>query len=226
MIANGPCSLIGTAALRAYAKPAESLQKSDEQRARQAVRDNVPTTDGEGPLSKTRRKAAMHALQDLGEAMVGLEPRHFAMLLSEVSLPERLRDALVEARGIRAHGGRKRQLQYVGKLMREVDPAPVAAWLESLARGRQHDAARLHAAERWRDRLMAEPEALDGLAAEHPTLDRSRMRALIARAREERGAGAAPHAYRELFRAVKALMGESTGPQGREGPDPQSLSTR
>lgn len=209
MIANGPLVLIDSAARQAYAKPANSLQKSDEQHVRKTVRDNVLTTDHDAPLSKTRRKAAMHALQDLGEAIVALEPRHFAALLRALDLPERLRDAVIEARGIRAHGGRKRQLQYVGKLMRDVDPAPISAWLEGLAHGRQQDAARLHAVERWRDRLLAEPDALDALAAAHPALDRPRLRMLVARVREERAASAPPHAYRELFRSVKALLDEA-----------------
>lgn len=214
IIANGPLVLIGSAARQAYAKPANSLQKSDEQHVRKTVRDNVQSTDDDAPLSKTRRKAAMHALQDLGEAMVALEPRHFAALLREIDLPERLRDAVIEARGISAHGGRKRQLQYVGKLMREVDPAPIAAWLDGLAHGRQQDAARLHAVERWRDRLLAEPEARDALAAAYPALDRPRLRGLLARVREERAANAPPHAYRELFRTIKTLLDEAQAGAG------------
>ncbi|MEO5702265.1 MAG: ribosome biogenesis factor YjgA [Casimicrobiaceae bacterium] len=186
------------------------MQKSDEQHARKTVRDNVQAGDVAAPVdqppSKTRRKAAMHALQDVGEAMVELEPRQFAALLRDVLLPERLRDALVEARNITAHGGKKRQLQFIGKLMREVDPAPIAAWLDRLAHGRQQDAARMHAIERWRERLLSEPDALDALAALHPTLDRPRLRALIARARAERAAAAPPHAYRDLFRAVTLLL--------------------
>ncbi|MEP7207103.1 MAG: ribosome biogenesis factor YjgA [Casimicrobiaceae bacterium] len=186
------------------------MQKSDEQHTGNPVRDNVQGTDDAMPVdqppSKTRRKAAMHALQDVGEAMVELEPRQFTSLLRDVELPERLRDALVEARNITAHGGRKRQLQFIGKLMREVDPAPIAAWLDRLAHGRQQDAARMHVIESWRERLLSEPDALDALAALHPTLDRPRLRALIAKARAERAASSPPHAYRELFRAVSSLF--------------------
>ena len=128
--------------------------------------------------SKTRRKAAMHALQDLGEALVDLEPRQLASLLTDVALPERLRDAVLQARGINARGGRKRQLQYIGRLMRDVDPAPISRWLDALAHGRALDAAQQHALERWRERLLEEPDALDLLAAERPMLDRPRFRAL------------------------------------------------
>ena len=72
------------------------------------------------PPSKTRRKHAMHALQDLGEALVALDPKR----LRELDLPERLVDAVIQARGIRAHEGRRRQIQYILKLLRDVDPEP------------------------------------------------------------------------------------------------------
>ncbi len=157
------------------------------------------------PPSKTRRKAEMHALQALGETLVELEPARFSTLATDVGLPERLVDAIVAARGITAWGGRKRQLQYVGKLMREVDIAPLEARLNLWAQGHAIDTARQHAIERWRDRLLAEPDALDALAARCPTLDRTRFRSLIAKTKVERERGAPPAAYRELFRELKAL---------------------
>jgi ribosome-associated protein len=159
----------------------------------------------DAPPSKTRRKAEMHALQHIGEALVALEPRRLAELAAEASLPDSLVDAIREARAITAWGARKRQLQYIGKLMREVDPEPIRRRLDLLAHGRDADAARLHALEQWRDRLIAEPATLDRLAAEFPCLDRSRFRALIQRAREERERGSVPHAFREIFRELKAL---------------------
>ncbi|MDQ6619563.1 MAG: DUF615 domain-containing protein [Pseudomonadota bacterium] len=173
------------------------------------VRDNVEATTSEDAApSKTRRKAAMHALQDLGVTLVELEPRTFSALVAEIELPERLLDAIAQARGINARGGRKRQLQYIGKLMRDIDPEPIAQWLDRAAHGHQIDTARQHALERWRDRLLSEPDALDLLLAEHPTLDRPRLRALINKARDERGRGAPPHAYRDLFRALKTVLVE------------------
>jgi ribosome-associated protein len=155
--------------------------------------------------SKTRRKAAMHELQGLGEALVALDARRLGELAAEAELPERLVDAIVEARSITAWGGRKRQLQYVGKLMRDVDPEPIRRRLEAWAHGHHQDAARQHALERLREELLADPAALDALAADHRGLDRPRFAALIARARAERNSGAPPHAYRELFRELKTL---------------------
>jgi len=155
--------------------------------------------------SKTRRKAEMHALQDMGEALVLLEPKRLAELAAEVALPERLCEAIREARSITAWGGRKRQLQFVGKLMRDVDPEPIRRRLGLWAHGHDVDTARQHALEQWRERLIAEPEALDALSAEYPRLDRPRFRALITKARDERGRAQPPHAYRELFRELKSL---------------------
>ncbi len=84
--------------------------------------------------SKTQRKAAMHALQDLGVRLVELEPRRLAVLASELELPDRLIEAVAQARGITAWGARKRQLQYIGRLMREVDPEPLQRALNDLHR--------------------------------------------------------------------------------------------
>ena len=170
--------------------------------------DKSRAADGapdEAPPSKTRRKAEAHALQDIGEALIELDPKRLAELASEANLPDRLVDAIREARSITAWGGRKRQLQFVGKLMRGIDPEPIRRRLDLWAHGHTVDTARQHALEEWRDRLIAEPGALDILSAEHPRLDRPRFRALIGRAREERDRSQPPHAYRELFRELKAL---------------------
>lgn len=178
----------------------------EKSRRRTSTSAETPAPDDPArPPSKTRRKAAMHALQDLGEALIELPPRRLADLAAEVALPERLVDAVGEARGITAWGGRKRALQYVGKLMRDVDAEPIRRRLDAWAQGLHQDAAHQHALERWRERLLAEPDALDALAIDHPTLDRPRFRALIAKARVEHERGGPPHAYRELFRELKAL---------------------
>jgi ribosome-associated protein len=165
----------------------------------------APDSHDPSAPSKTQRKAQMHALQDLGEALVMLEPKRLAELASETGLPERLTEAVREARTITAWGGRKRQLQFVGKLMRDIDPEPIRRRLELWAHGQDIAAARHHELEQWRDRLLALPDALDALSALHPKLDRPRFRALIAKAREERDRGQPPHAYRELFRELKSL---------------------
>ncbi len=152
--------------------------------------------------SKTRRKHAMHSLQDLGEALVALDPRR----LKELDLPERLVDAVVQARGIRAHEGRRRQIQYIGKLMRTIDPAPVQAALENWAKGPKEENARFAVVERWRDRLLVEPAALNEFVGAYPQADRRHLESLVNDANLERARGGPPHRYRELFRQLKAAV--------------------
>jgi len=152
--------------------------------------------------SKTRRKAAMHALQDLGEAMVRLTPARLAAL----ALPERLADAIAEARQITRWEARRRQMQFIGRLMRDVDPLPIQARLEQWEGAPNAEKARLAQVERWRTRLLSEGDALDRLCVEHPRADRPRLEALVTRVRDERAQGRPPHAYRELFRALNALL--------------------
>jgi ribosome-associated protein len=80
--------------------------------------------------SKTRRKAEMHALQDLGEALVRLAPAR----LDALALPEKLADAVAEARGITKWEARRRQMQFIGRLMRDVDPLPIERALAEFSR--------------------------------------------------------------------------------------------
>lgn len=156
--------------------------------------------------SKTRRKQAMHALQDLGCALVALDAKR----LAELDLPERLVDAVAEARGIRAHEGRRRQLQYIGKLMRDVDPAPIRAALDRWAAGTTDDHARFAEVERWRDELVADDGALARFAAAHPAADHATLAAMVRDARAERARGGPPHRYRALFRALREAVAVRT----------------
>jgi ribosome-associated protein len=168
---------------------------------------NQATTSGESDAasaypSKTRRKAEMHALQDLGEALVRLTPAR----LEALALPEKLADAVAEARGITKWEARRRQMQFIGRLMRDVDPLPIQARLDEWAGAPIAEKARLASVERWRARLLDDAGALDLLCAEKRGADRARIAALLTRVREERAHGEPPHAYRELFRVLNALL--------------------
>jgi ribosome-associated protein len=107
------------------------------------------------------------------------------------------------ARGIRAHEGRRRQIQFIGKLMRDIDPVPVQAALDRWASGVPNDHARFAAAERWREQLLADDAALDHFMLEHPDADRGALASLVRDARTERQRGSPPHRYRELFRRLR-----------------------
>jgi ribosome-associated protein len=160
--------------------------------------------DEEKP-SKTQRKRAMHELQALGERLVELNSGQ----LAEVGLPEDLHDAIEQARRITRHEARRRHLQYIGRLMRSVDPEPIREKLKIWDGISAGHTARLHRVERWRERLIEDDGALGALADAHPGIDTQRLRALVRNTREERNAGQPPRAYRELFRALREIVAEA-----------------
>jgi ribosome-associated protein len=170
--------------------------------------DDTPAMPDHGAgASKTRRKKDMHALQSLGEALVELE----AARLAELDLPERLVDAIAMARTIVKHEARRRQMQYIGRLMRDVDAEPIRAALDrmrNVSRAAQQEFA---TAERWRDRLCTDDTALEAFVAEHPEVDRAELRELVLAARAERASGKPRHKYRALFRFVRAAQDAGRG---------------
>jgi ribosome-associated protein len=149
--------------------------------------------------SKTQLKKEMHALQSLGERLVELN----AERLATIDLPEQLRDAVLEAQRIRSREGRRRQLQYVGRLMREIDPAPIRALLAVWDGQSDEATAAHHRIERWRVRLLDDDDALTEFAREHPQADLQRLRACVREARKERLAGREPRHFRDLFRLIR-----------------------
>lgn len=162
--------------------------------------------------SKTRRKREMHELQALGERLVELN----AGQLAAIALPEGLRDAVQEARRVTRHEARRRQLQYIGRLMREVDAEPIREKLKVWNGLSAEHVARVRRIERWRVRLIDEEGALDELARAYVGIDTRRLRALTRSAREEREAGKPPRSYRELFRALREILGEDPAAGARE----------
>ncbi|HEV2219176.1 MAG TPA: ribosome biogenesis factor YjgA [Casimicrobiaceae bacterium] len=163
---------------------------------------SLPAAEGfEGP-SKTQRKHEMHALQDLGQALVGLDPERLATL----ALPERLVDAIALLRKLNKHEARRRQLQYIGRLMRDVDPAPLREAMSAWEQGSERERARFATTERWRDRLLDDPEGLDAFVAAHTAASRSALAEMIADARAERLRGAPPRRFRALFREIKRIV--------------------
>ncbi|MCX7628046.1 MAG: DUF615 domain-containing protein [Methylophilaceae bacterium] len=153
-------------------------------------------------LSKTRRKRLMHELQCLGEALVALPTDKLAHL----DLPENLREAVLAARRITAHGARRRQLQYIGKLMRHVDAAPIQAKLAQWQHIHLEETARFHRVENWRRRLIEEDAALSEFVARYPTPDIQHLRMLVRNARKEAASNQPPKSSRQLFRLMKEIM--------------------
>lgn len=173
---------------------------------RTAARGPDEPYDDSGRPSKSQRKRDSHELQDLGEALAEMP----AARLATLDIPEGLRDAITELRRTRSHEGRRRQMQYVGKLMRSVDEGPLREAVAESQIGSARATLALHEAERWRAALLLEDEALTRWVAEHPDTDVQHLRSLVRSARAEAlppaGAGTATRqvrSYRELFQFVR-----------------------
>jgi ribosome-associated protein len=152
-------------------------------------------------VSKTRKKREMHELQALGAALLRLSDSQLEM----IEIPEKLLAALLEAKRIKSHEAKRRQMQYIGRLMRDVDPTPIRSRLAELEGSSAQATARHRRLEAWRERLIDDDEALTAFAAEHPSADLQALRSLIRNARKEASLGKPPRAYRELFRVLKDI---------------------
>lgn len=185
------------------------------------------------PPSKTDKKVSSHEAQDTGEALLTLRADLFARLRTEGHVGERLADELAMLKKITAFEGRRRQSQFVGKLMRTIGDESmdaIKAALEEQRKGSAREANALHAAESWRDRLIADDEALTAFLAEFaqrssepdpalrgPEIDAQQLRALVRQARKEASATPQPaesaglaqrrgKAYREVFQIVRETL--------------------
>jgi ribosome-associated protein len=162
--------------------------------------------EDELPPSKTKIKKQMHELRDLGKELTVLGKDQLAQL----DIPENLRDAIREMKNINKFGAQRRQMQYIGKLMREVDTAPILAKLDSWKGTSQQHVAYMHQLERWRDRLLENDSALTELLAAHPQADAQHLRTLIRNAQKEMAADKPPRNFREIFQVLREIIPEST----------------
>ena len=158
--------------------------------------------------SKSQLKREMTALQKLGAELIANSRDR----VKRVPMPEDVRDAILECQKITDHEGRRRQLQYVGKKMRTLEPHEVAAIqkvIDSWRGTSKAEAAALHLIERRREKLLADDGALTELVTAHPELDAQQLRTLIRNARKEQAENKPPKAYREIFQILKGLEKES-----------------
>ena len=155
-------------------------------------------------ISKTRRKREMSELQDVGAALVKLSAEQLARL----DIPEELREAVLACKRITKHEAARRQRQYIGKLMRNIDAAPIVEQLASLEAPSRKQTALFHVAEKWRDEILRNDDAIARFAAEFAAANVPRLKALAGAAREEKSAGRAPKHVRELFHAINNTVQE------------------
>jgi ribosome-associated protein len=166
--------------------------------------DELEADEAAQSASKSARKRAAHAAQDLGEALIRLRDAD----LEALELPEALLDAIRAARRITSRAAGARQRQYIGRLMREADLESIQAALAARNASTRRDAERFKEIAAWRERLLAEgPSALTDLARGYPQIDRAEWARRIDAARAQHASpGSRAGAARELFRALRALF--------------------
>lgn len=160
-----------------------------------------PMTEGRR-RSKTKAKEEVEALQDLGKRLVAVGNDR----LKKLDIPESLLDALLEAKRISSHGALRRQMQYIGKLMRDVDTDPIQEMLDELDGISNKANARFHALEKLRDRLIEDEAVITTLKNDYPELDVSALRTLRRNTIKEQAEQKPPKSYRAIFQLLKSLQ--------------------
>jgi ribosome-associated protein len=155
-----------------------------------------------GRPSKSAKKREVEALQELGAKLVELS----ADQIKKIDMPEELRAALKEAHRLAPRTeGMRRQLQFIGRIMRKVDPAPLQAALDKIAGLSAAENARMHQRERLRDRFIADEKVIDEIVAKFPHADIQYLRQQRRNAIREHELKKPPKAYREIFRILREL---------------------
>ena len=153
-------------------------------------------------------KAEADEKQALGEALLTLR----ADLMARLDLPTKLLDAIKDAKKITNFEGKRRQMQFIGKMMRPLDADPIRDAINEQLNGSAQLTLQLHLAEQWRDKLVADDEALQAWLTDYPATDAQQLRALIRQTRKDfkpEKPGEAPRhgkSYREIFQLVKTEM--------------------
>ena len=155
--------------------------------------------DLEQAPSKTQLKREAEAMTRLGEQLLGLDNGQ----LGRLNLTDSILSAITEYRKIKQHGARKRQLLYLGKLLRKIDVSEIQDQLESFKSQAQQQNRAFHELEQWRDRLLTDDQALTELLNSYPGMDRQHIRQLIRAARKEQSQNKPPAAARSLFKYLR-----------------------
>ncbi|CAM4008995.1 ribosome biogenesis factor YjgA [Vreelandella rituensis] len=161
--------------------------------------DFIENDEQERP-SKSQLKREMHALQELGETLIAMKPAE----LARFPLSDDMLRAIEETSRIRSHEGRRRHMQYVGKLIRKEDLVAIQAVFDSVDQEQQQRDHSFHRLEKWRDRLIEEDDsAIDAFIADYPDTDRQTLRQLIRNSRRERDQAKPPTSARKLFKFLR-----------------------
>jgi ribosome-associated protein len=169
-------------------------------RSKEDVEIDDTLDPAENSISKSQKKRNMIALQSVGEELVALSTD----VINKMDLPDELRVAVLDAKRIpnSKHGGNKRQMQYIGRLMREVDPAPILAQLQALKAPNQKQTAQHHLAERWRERMLADATSIAAFVREFPEADAVTLEKLLAAAKDDHAKQRPPKNFRLLYQTL------------------------
>ena len=144
----------------------------------------------------------MHELQSVGARLVKLSPEK----LGRLDLPEVLREAVLDAQRFTKHEALRRQMQYIGRIMRDIDAGPIVEQLDALEAPSRKQTAVLHVVERWRETLIEDPAQVDAFVREYPEADPQKLRALAVAAADEKRTTKPPRQFRELFHVLNAIL--------------------
>ena len=169
--------------------------------------EKLPTKSWHAPadedfVSKTQLKAEADAQQAIGKKLLALSKDK----LNRLNLDDALFEAIVEAKRLTANGAIRRQLQYIGRLMRDTDTTPIVEQLSRWEGKHNEENARFHLLERWRDRLIADASGsavLQELVALYPNIEIQQLRTLSRNAQKEEAANKPPKSSRELFKLLR-----------------------
>lgn len=172
-------------------------------------RSDKPETpeDFEAGKSRTQIKREMISLQQTGERLVGLSEEQ----IKAIHMPDNLRQEIMSAKKIKAHSARKRQIKFIGSLMRKINVEPINDALYEIDRGRGVQASEFHMVETWRDKLVSDsnisPDVIiDEIKDKYPEADRQQLRQLTRNAKKEAKENKPPKSSRALFRYIRKLV--------------------
>lgn len=154
------------------------------------------------PISKTARKRQMNELQDLGGILVDLSKER----LAQVPMSEDLRDAIKEYKRLSANEARRRQMQYIGRIMRSEEIGPIQEKIDQFHGSSAAETAKLHLIERLRSQLIEKDDAITIFLEKYPHADAQQIRTLVRNTRKEFELKKPPKSFRELFQAIKSVL--------------------
>jgi len=156
--------------------------------------------------SKSERKREVTALQDLGERLLDLSREQ----LNNIRISQELQDALILAKTLKSRGARRRQMQYIGVLMRRIDPEPIRLMIHEIDKGQKHKAREFQQLETMRNSLIdGDDTVFEEIIRLFPDADILRLRQLVRGARKEKKENKPPKQSRSLFRYLRELAAKS-----------------